>query len=111
MGGGDMTERERLPNRRACETFAFTWHGMSFTATIGRFSDGQPAEIFLSNGKVNTDSDTAARDSAVVCSIALQFGADLETLRGALLRDAAGRPSGPLGIALDLLAKTDGGAA
>jgi hypothetical protein len=41
-------------------------------------------------------------DSAVVASLALQHGADLETLRGALLRDSSGEASGPLGCALDL---------
>jgi hypothetical protein len=60
-------------------------------------------EIFLTNGKINTDSDTVARDSAAVASIAMQFGADVETLRGALLRDARGAPSGPLGVALDII--------
>jgi hypothetical protein len=47
-----------------------------------------------------------ARDSAIVCSIALQCGADLETISKALCRDSHGRASGPLGTALDLL--TDG---
>ncbi len=103
-----MTERQRLPNRRLNESFDFHWRGMSFTATYGRFPDGRLAEIFLTNSKVNTDSDTAARDSAVVCSIGLQFGADLETIRGALLRDSQGAPSGPLGIALDAIAAMGG---
>jgi hypothetical protein len=96
--------RRRLANRRNSTTFGFEWRGMSFTATTSRFSDGSLAEIFLSNGRVSTDADTAARDSAVVASIALQFGADLETLRRALLRDSAGNASGPLGVALDIVA-------
>ena len=103
-----MTERERLPNRRLNESFDFEWRGMRFTATIGRFADGRLAEIFLTNGKVNTDADTAARNSAVTASIALQFGADLQTIRGALLRDGRGAPSGPLGVALDLVAAMGG---
>jgi hypothetical protein len=100
-----MTQRERLPNRRRNESFDFEWRGMRFVATCGRFADGRLAEIFISNGKINTDADTTARDSAVVCSIALQFGADLQTIRGALLRDARGAPSGPLGVALDKIAE------
>ena len=47
---------------------------------------------------------SAARDSAIVCSIALQFGADIETIRRALCRDGRGNTSGPLGVALDLIA-------
>lgn len=100
-------ERQRLPNRRPNESFDFRWRGMSFTATYGQFPGGRISEIFLTNGKVTTDSDTAVRDSAVVCSIALQFGADIETLRGALLRDSSGAPSGPLGIALDTIVAMD----
>jgi hypothetical protein len=34
---------------------------MAFTATVARFDDGRLAEIFLTNGKVTTDADTAAR--------------------------------------------------
>jgi hypothetical protein len=56
------------------------------------------------NHKTCSAADTAARDSAVVGSIALQFGAALETIRKALCRDARGNASGPLGIALDRIA-------
>ena len=67
------------------------------------------AEIFLGNGRAGSDIDAAAKDSAVVCSIALQFGVPVEVIRKALLRDSQGRPSGPLGAALDLLAKEERG--
>jgi hypothetical protein len=58
-----MSVRARLPNRCNSETFSFRWLGMSFTATVSRFDDGALAEIFLTNGKVNSQADTAARDS------------------------------------------------
>ena len=61
-------------------------------------------EIFLSNHKAGSAADTAARDAAIACSIALQFGADVETIRKALCRDSQGRASGPLGTALDIVA-------
>ena len=99
-----MTERRRLSNRRRSETIAFDWLGMNFVATFSRFPNGDLAEIFLSNGRVNSHADTAARDSAVVASLALQHGTPLETLRRALLRDSQGVASGPLGTALDLIA-------
>jgi ribonucleoside-diphosphate reductase alpha chain len=99
---GDLA-RKRLPNRRASETFEITAGGLNYRATVSRFDDGRVAEIFLTNHKVGSHADTAARDSAVVCSIALQFGVPLETIRHALMRDGQGRPNGPLGIALDLL--------
>jgi hypothetical protein len=99
-----MTSRARLPNRRASEQIAFECEGFKFVATVSRFPDGRIAEIFLTNGKCGSDSDVAARDSAVVCSIALQFGAPLDTIRRALIRDSQGRPNGPLGAALNILA-------
>jgi hypothetical protein len=98
-----MTARERLPNRRECESLSFTHAGMNYTASIARYSDGRLAEIFISNHKSGSDADAAAKDSAVVCSIALQFGAPVETIRRALLRDSRGNPSSPLGAALDLI--------
>jgi hypothetical protein len=86
-------ERERLPNRRLGETFSFDCAGLRYTCTVGRFRDGRIAEA----------ADTNARDAAIVASIALQHGADLETIRKALSRDGQGRASGALGTALDRL--------
>jgi ribonucleoside-diphosphate reductase alpha chain len=96
--------RERLPNRHASEQIAFTCGAFKFIATVSRFPDGRLREIFLTNGKCGSGSDTSARDAAVVASIALQHGVSVEVLRGALMRDNQGRPSGPLGVVLDLLA-------
>ena len=107
---GPGTERQRLPNRRYSESFDIEASGRSYRCTISRFNDGRLAEVFLSNNKAGSDSDTAARDSAVVCSIALQFGVPLDVIRKALMRDARGRPSGPLGVALDLIANSSAGA-
>jgi hypothetical protein len=95
--------RERLDNRRECETFSFEHNGHTFKATIGRFPDGRLAEIFLSNARVGSDTEAAARDSAVVCSIALQHGVPVGTIKHALLRDARGVASSPLGAALDII--------
>jgi hypothetical protein len=99
--------RERLQNRRACETFAFECHGLSYVASIGRFDDGRLAEIFLTNHKAGSQADANARDSAVVASLALQHGVPLDVIRRALLRDARGNAETPLGAALDLLAEED----
>jgi hypothetical protein len=99
--------RERLPNRRLGETFELEVAGLRYTATIGRFPDGRIGEIFLTNHKSNSAADTNARDSAIVCSIALQYGADSETIRRALCRDSRGDASGPLGAALDRIAEQE----
>ena len=73
--------RRRLPNRRLAETFNLEVGGLHYVVSIGRFADGELAEIFISNGKAGIDSDTAARDSAVVASIALHYGVPLEVIR------------------------------
>jgi hypothetical protein len=99
------TPRERLPNRRACESFTFELNGLRFTATISRFPDGRIGELFLNNHKFGNQSDTNARDAAILLSFALQHGADIEVIREALCRDSAGRALGPIAEALDLIAR------
>src|SRR5262245_1071365 len=98
-----MSPRERLPNRRASVVFEIELHGLHYTASVSHFADGRPAEIFLQNHKPGSQSDANARDSAVAASLALQFGCPLEVLRRAVLRDSVGRPSTPLGAALDVI--------
>src|SRR4249920_1963240 len=96
--------RRRLPNRRASITFDVESQGLRFTCTVSRFADsGSPAEIFLQNHKAGSMAGINAQDAAVVCSLALQHGVPLETIRRALMRDARGRASGPLAAALDRL--------
>jgi hypothetical protein len=96
--------RETLPNRREIETFRFEHKGIKHFASFSRFHDGRIAEVFLDAGKVGSDAQLYARDAAVVLSIALQFGADLEVMRQAVTRDDKGAPAGPLGVLLDMLA-------
>jgi hypothetical protein len=99
-------ERQRLPNRRASETFDLSVGKLKYRCTTSKLADGTLGEIFLSNGKSGSDSDTAARDSAVVCSIALQFGVPVEVIRHAWLGErplyewaceVVGGSSNPLG--------------
>ena len=99
-----MSERRRLPNRRASESFTFDTAGLRYTATVSRFADVSIGEVFLNNHKVNSQADVSARDAAVVASIALQYGAPVDVIRRALMRNADGTASGPLGAALDLIA-------
>jgi hypothetical protein len=100
-----MTERCRLPNRRANESYTFELAGLRFTATVSRFDDGSISELFLNNHKAGNQSDSNARDAAIVLSFALQHGADIDAIRRALCRDSAGRALGPLAAALDLIAE------
>jgi hypothetical protein len=95
--------RQRLPHRRASETFNLRVGGLKYTATVSRFADGRIAELFLSNHKSNSAADTNARDAAITFSIAVQHGANPEVIRCALCRDSQGRASGPLAAALDII--------
>jgi hypothetical protein len=99
-----MATRERLPPRRHAVTFDFEHGGLKYTATVGRFADGRPAELFIQNHKSNSSADVNARDSAILASFALQHGAGIDLIRNALSRDSHGRPSGVVGAALDLIA-------
>jgi len=101
-----MTARQRLQNRHASTTFDFQCGPHRYTATVAYFpGTDRLAEIFLSNGRAGSDVDAAAKDSAVVASIAFQHGVPVETVRNALLRDPRSVASSPLGVALDLIAE------
>jgi len=76
-----MMNRERLPNRRAAETF----------------------EVEVNGLHSNSQADTNARDSSIAFSFAVQHGADPHAISRALCRDSHGRASGSLGAALDIL--------
>ena len=86
-------QRRRLPNRRGSITFEFESQGLEFTCTASWFEDGSLAEIFLTNHRAGIN----AQDSAVVASIALQFGVPLDVLCHALMRDSQGPTLGPVG--------------
>lgn len=95
--------RARLANRRASQQFVFTCNDQKYVATASFFADGRLAEIFLGNMKSGSHADSAAKDSAIACSIALQYGVPVDVIRHALLRDGRGQASTPLGVALDLI--------
>ena len=96
--------RQRLPNRRASIVFTFECNGLRYTASASWFDDGRLGEVFVGKHRADSHADACAKDAAILASIALQFGAPLDVLRRALLRDSQGRPSTPIGCALDLLA-------
>jgi hypothetical protein len=98
--------RERLPNRRAAETFDVEAGGLKYTATAGFYPDGRVGELFIVNHKQGSQAGILASDSAVAASLAMQHGASIDELRHALRRDPHGRPLGPLAAALDLVAET-----
>jgi len=103
-----VTARERLPNRRSSETFAFDCDGHRCVATVSRFGDGRLAEIFISDSRAGSHLDHLARDAAILASIAFQYGAPVDVVRHAVQRDQIGRAVTPLGAALDRLQEIGG---
>jgi hypothetical protein len=102
-----MTRRV-LNNRRHHEVREFKFWNVDFTVGIGRDvragSNSEPIqELFINSGKTGVQMETLARDSAVLLSIALQYGAPIEIMRRAITRNVDGSPSGPIGHLLDLL--------
>lgn len=99
-----MTSRAVLPSRRFHEAITFRHWGIEYVAGLGRASpSAKVSEIFLNAGKLGGQSDTLARDSAVLLSIALQYGVPVEIMAHAITRDVDGSPTGPIGALLDLM--------
>jgi hypothetical protein len=94
--------RKKLPNRRRHEAINFRHHDIDYTAGIGFFEDGSPAEFFLNAHKSGSSADVSARDSAIAASLALQHSCPLERLYHALTRNPDGSAQGPLGRAIEL---------
>jgi hypothetical protein len=88
-----MSERERLRNRRRSETFNFECHALKYSCTASWFDDGRLGEVFLGNHRADSHADACAKDAAILASLALQFGAPMEVVRKALLRDSEGHAS------------------
>jgi hypothetical protein len=100
-----MTARRALPQRRSCETFEMEYGGLDkkIIVTVGYYEDGNIGEVFINFPKSGLPIEAIARDSAVLISMALQHGATLETIRGAVTRDARGEPSSVTGAVIDRL--------
>ena len=94
-----MSARRRLPNRRPNIAFSFEFEGHRYHATAGHFSDGTLAEVFLNTDKHGTPLQLNAETAAILTSIALQHGVDVETIRHAV--------NGPIAIALDHFTKIE----
>jgi hypothetical protein len=105
---GRRMTRRILNNRRHHEVLEFRFWNVDFTVGVGRDaregSSVEPIqELFINAGKTGVQMETLARDSAVLLSIALQYGAPIEIMRRAITRNVDGSPSGPIGHLLDLL--------
>ena len=95
--------RHTLPSRRQSELIDVAHAGHVYTIGCSRFPDGLIAEIFVDAAKSSSALADAARDLAIVTSLALRFGCPIDTIRHALTRSHDNSAAGPLGRFLDLL--------
>jgi hypothetical protein len=100
-----MSQRRVLPQRRRSETFeiGFGKLAKSHTITVGYYDDGTIGEVFVNGGKSGELVEAIARDAAVILSLALQYGADLDNIRAAITRDAQGQAQSIIGVVIDQL--------
>jgi hypothetical protein len=98
-----MSTRRILPQRRSAETFQLRFWNQQFTITVGHYPDGTPGEVFIDGGKSGQDVQSTARDAAVVLSLALQYGAPIETIQHAVTRSGNGEAASILGAIIDQL--------
>jgi hypothetical protein len=105
--------RRILPQRRASENFNIRFWNQDFNVTAGRYPDGSLGEIFIDGGKSGQDVQSTARDAAILLSLALQFGATVETIRHAVTRSGNGEAASMMGAIVDKMAvlAVDGAAA
>ncbi|MEY9137755.1 hypothetical protein ACVIWV_005992 [Bradyrhizobium diazoefficiens] len=100
-----MTDRRALPMRRSADTFDISFGGVNrgYAVTLGFYEDGTLGEVFISGGKSGEAVEAIARDGAVLLSLALQYGAQIENLASAITRDGQGQPSSIIGAVIDRL--------
>jgi len=106
-----MTQRHRLADRRALETFAIEFEGERYKISMGREFGGlgQPLgpvlEVFVNAQKANSQADVLVSDGAILMSLLLQYGCPIETINHAMKRNPDGSPSSALGRAAALIAE------
>lgn len=96
--------RQRLPERRPSLVLNVDHPGhfsrVSYAVSVG-FNQGFVRELFISCNKLTTAMHTSGLEVATLISIALQHGASLEELAGAMPREEDGTAQGAAGAVLD----------
>ena len=95
--------RNTLPSRRRQETFDLDHNGQCYSVSIGLHDGGQLGEVFVQAHKRASDIEAAARDAAILVSLAIQHGVPLAQLRDATTRDGQGEPASVIGAVLDAI--------
>jgi hypothetical protein len=95
--------RQKLPNRRVRTPIEFTHDGHNFRGGAGHYPNGDIGEVFLSAGKTGTALSILISDAAVAASIAIQYGAPIDVLRKAFMRNEDGSAAGPMAKLFDIM--------
>lgn len=98
-----MNDRQVLPQRRASFTFdIYDASGrIDLTVSYSTFETGGVAEIFVTARKIGSDMEAIARDSAILLSLALQYGCPFDTIKHALTRNRDGTAQSLMGRIID----------
>jgi len=96
-----MSNRVRLPNRRFCETWDFTFEGMKYTTSYGRDAQGRIREVFLSGGKAGSLVERIMCDASTNVSLQLQYDVKPAEIAHSSIRNPDGSPASPIGVVLD----------
>lgn len=97
--------RETLPTRRGHTTVTLRWLGKDYDVSCGHYLDGRPAEIFVHSTKAGSDVQIVANDAAILMSLALQYGAPLQTIRSAMAREENGNAQSIIGQVADVFVR------
>ena len=76
--------RQRLPNRRPAITHTLEYNGERYHISVGYDLYAKPKEVFIRGSKSGSDMDHLLDDVAVVTSLALQNGVNVEELKRSL---------------------------
>jgi hypothetical protein len=94
--------RERLPDRRAADSFQLEHGGQRFTVTIGFYPDGRPGEVFVHGIRTGSALDALLADACVVVSILMQHGVEPRELAASMGRLGNAEPASVIGAVIDL---------
>ena len=61
----NVSKRDRLPNKRACETVAFERDGSNYQMTVGFYLDGRAGEVFLNADRGDSLLDVMTSGAAL----------------------------------------------
>lgn len=98
--------RATLPQRRRQETFDLDHGGQRYSVSIGLDGNGEIGEVFVQAHKRASDIEAAARDAAILISLAMQHGVPLAQLREGVTRGVQGEPASVIGAVLDAMKET-----